>query len=175
MHKASRQGLGSSPLPCISTELVDLSSKVTSAGEPATPSDVICKGLVTMLCSKPKPHIPGTSLPPEVPIIRREPESQDYQQLLHSRALCEAQHAHATYRTHQLLPYRVSQQKKPRATTDDQIMNHLRANPNMSMNQSRKLLRIGRKRLTDAKAKLKVPSTDNDIMRFHLSNPTATH
>ena len=54
-------------------------------------------------------------------------------------------------------------------------MHHFRANPTMPMNQSRKLLRIGHKRLKEAKAKLKVPSTDEDIIRFHSSNPTATH
>jgi hypothetical protein len=75
---------------------------------------------------------------------------------------------------HQLLPYHVLQQKKPWAT-DDQIMHHLRANPTMPMNQSRKLLHTGYKRLMNAKAKLKVPSTDADIRRFHVSNPTATH
>ena len=133
MPQASGQGPGSSPMPHRATELIDLSAKVASAGEPAAPSDVMCKGLDTVLCSKLKPHNPGTSPPLVVPIISREPESQAYQQLLHSRALCEAQHARATYSTHQHLPYRVSQQNKHRATTDDQIMNHLRVNPNMSV------------------------------------------
>ena len=168
MLQALGQGPGSSPLPRRATELIDLSAKVTSAGEPAAPSDVRCKGLVTVLCSKPKPHNPGTSPPLVVPIISREPESQAYKQLLHSRALREAQHARATYSTQQLLPYHVSQQKKPRATTDDQIMHHLRANPTMPMNQSRKLLHIGHKCLMKAKAKLKVPSTDDNIIHFSL-------
>ena len=174
MLQASGQGPGSSPLPCRATELVDLSAKVTSAGEPAAPSDVMCKGLVTVLCSKPKPHNPGTSPPLVVPIISREPESQAYQQLLHSRTLFEAQCAAGTCNTHQLAPCQVSQQKKPRVT-DDQIMTHLRAYPKMTMSKSRILLGIGHRRYVKAKAKLKVPSTDDNIRCFHMSNPTATH
>ena len=52
-------------------------------------------------------------------------------------------------------------------------MTHLRVNPTMPMNQSRNLLGIGHRRYKMAKAN--VSSTDNDIIRFHKSNPNATH
>jgi len=174
MLQASGQGPGSSPMPHRATEVIDISAKVASAGEPAAPSVVMCKGFDTVLFPKPKPHNSGTSPPLVVPIRSTEPDSQAYQQLLHSRALYEAQHACATYSKHQLLPYRASHQTKHRATTDDQIMNHVRANPNMSMNQSRKLLRCGRERIKAAREKLKGSLINELIIHSQSSNPTAT-
>jgi len=171
---ASGRGPGSSPPPCMSTDFVDLSFKGTAAGDPAAPSVMLCKGFDTMLRFDPVPPIPGTSPPTEVRIPGREPESQDYLRLLHSRVLREAQSQYAagTCITHQLAPCQVSQQKKP-WVTGDQIMTHLRVNPTMPMNQSRMLLGIGHRRYK--RAKEKVSSTDNDIIRFHKSNPNATH
>ena len=179
---ASGQGPGSSPLQCTSKDYVDLSSNVAAAGNQVSPSVMLNKGLDTMRGSNTTPPISGTSLPVAVAFTRREPESQAYLQLLHSWAICERQlqgilHVPAAYAagactTPLLAQCQVSQQKKPR-TTEEQIMNHLRANPTMSMTQSRKVLGIGHKRYISAKAKMM--STDDDIRKFHSSNPTATH
>ena len=182
MHMASGQGPGSSPLQCTSKDYVDLSSNVAAAGNQVSPSVMLIKGLDTMRGSNTMPPISGTSLPVAVPVTRSEPELQAYLQLLHSRAIRERQlqgivHVPAAYAggactTPLLAQSHVSQQKKPRVT-EDQIMTHLRANPTMSMNQSRTLLGVGQSRLKKAKAKMM--STDDDIRTFHSANPTATH
>ena len=156
MRMASGRGPGSSLPPCLSTDFVDLSFKDTAAGDPAAPSVMLCKGFVTKLRFDPVLPIPGTSPPTEVRFPGREPESQDYLRLLHSRVLREAQSQYAagTCITHQLAPCQVSQRKKPRVT-DDQIMTHLRAYPKMTMSKSRILLGVGHRRIVKAKAKLK--------------------
>ena len=94
-----------------------------------------------------------------------------------SRTLLEAQSqfgrndSAGTHNKHHLTSRQVSQQTKPRVT-DDQIITHLRANPTMSMNQSRKLLGIGQKRYKKVKANF--TSTDNDIILFNKANPNAS-
>ena len=57
---------GSFMSPCLSTDLVDLSVKATTEGNPAAPSLMLCKGFVIKLCFDPVLPIPGTSPPTEV-------------------------------------------------------------------------------------------------------------